>query len=62
MKNPVESGMTENSDGGETPIYDVTCGVPSELTEADLARCIVIIQAGDAVNPVRRRGTCLARR
>jgi len=50
MKNPAEFGMTGKSDG-ENPIYEVTCGAPSEFTEAELARCIVIIQAGDAVEP-----------
>ena len=51
MRNPVDPGMTENSDSGENPIYDVTCGTPSEFTEVELARCIVIIKAGDAVKP-----------
>ena len=51
MKNPVESGMTGNSDSRENLVYEVTCSAPSEFTEAELARCIVIIQAGDAVEP-----------
>ena len=47
----VEPGTTGNSDVGENPIYDVTCGAPSEFTEAELARYIAIIQAEDAVDP-----------
>jgi hypothetical protein len=51
MKNPVESGTTVNSDSRENPIYEVTCGVPSEFTDAELEKCIAIVKAGDAVVP-----------
>ena len=62
MKNPVESGTTVNSDSRENPIYEVTCGVPSEFTDAELEKCIAIVKAGDAVVPGSVARTCLARR